>query len=175
MMFMLLGLDKAILSKVYLIKNLLKNKGLTLALAESCTGGEMSSFISKIPGSSSFFVGSVIVYSYFYKNKFLKVENSILDNYGTVSEEVASTLAVNVRDLSRSTIGLSVVCVLGPKKDEKQHEVGTLFVGVAIKDRIFVRQFFVPRSHRMKMKKIVVLKAFCVLEEVIRNETFCGG
>lgn len=175
MTFTLQGLDKAIVYKVYSIKNLLKRNELTLALAESCTGGEVSSFISKIPGSSSFFVGSVIVYSYFYKNKFLEVENGILDNHGTVSEEAASILAVNVRDISRSTLGLSVVCVLGPGKDEKQHEVGTLFVGVATKDRVFVKRFFVPRSNRMRMKKIVVLKTFCVLEEVIRNAAFCGG
>lgn len=160
MIFMLQGLDEAIVYKVYSIKNLLKRKGLTLALAGSCTGGEMSSFISKIPSSSSFFLGSAVVYSYLYKDEFLRVKNDVLDNYGTVSEEVASMLAVNVRDLSRSTIGLSVVCVLGPKKDKKQHEVGTLFVGVAIKDSGFVRKLFVPRSHRMKMKKNSCIKSF---------------
>lgn len=174
MIYTLQGLDKAIVYKVYAIKNLLKSKGFKLVLAESCTGGEISSFISRIPGSSSFFLGGVVVYSYLYKNEFLKVDKDVLDTYGTVSEEVASVLAVNIRNLSRATIGLSVVCVLGPKKDEKQHEIGTLFVGVAIEDRVFVRKFFVPRSNRIRMKKIVVLKAFCVLEEVIKNETFCG-
>ncbi len=161
------GLDRRLYREALSLKGLLTSNSLTLSLAESCTGGEITSTLTKIPGASQFFVGGVIVYWPSYKTHVVGVPEEVVETYGTVSYETAYELARRIRHLSSSDIGLSVVCVLGPRPDEKGHSVGTTYIGIAYNDDVVVKHMTVVRMSRIDMKKLVALKSMLVLSEVI--------
>ena len=160
-------LDKRLYSEALFLKRLLVSRSLTMSVAESCTGGEITSTLTKVPGASQFFVGGVVVYWPSYKIHIVGVPRNIVETYGTVSYETAYELAKHIRVISATDIGLSVVCVLGPKPDEKGHSVGTTYIAVAYKDDVVVRRMNVVPKSRVFMKKLVALKALRILGEVI--------
>lgn len=108
----------------------LKNKNLTLSLAESCTGGMASSYITSVSGVSEVYGLGVTSYSCEIKNKILSVPDSILRQYGAVSEETASIMAENIRILANSDIGASITGVAGPMGSEG-HPPGYVFIAVS--------------------------------------------
>ena len=93
----------------------LKEKKQTLALAESCSGGYASYLLTKIPGVSEVFMGSVVVYSLEAKNKLFNIPSSLLEKTQGVSKEVALKLATEVRKKLNANIGASIVGFAGPK------------------------------------------------------------
>jgi nicotinamide-nucleotide amidase len=112
------------------IGKLLKEHGLTLSAAESCTGGEIAHLITTVPGSSSYFLGSVTSYAISIKESVLGVPSSIIEKYGVVSSEVAAAMAEGVRKLTGSDYSVSTTGLAGPGGDEFNPE-GTVWVGVA--------------------------------------------
>ncbi len=96
------------------VGRLLKQRGLTLAVAESCTGGLISHRITDVPGSSAYYQGSITAYSYVVKEFLLHVHHRTLYSYGAVSEQVAQEMARNVRRVFRTDIGLAVTGIAGP-------------------------------------------------------------
>lgn len=88
----------------------LKDKNLTFSIAESCTGGLISHFITNIEGISKFYRGGIVCYSNESKVSILKVDKSILDTYGSVSKEVTEILAINVKAIFKSDIGIGITC-----------------------------------------------------------------
>ncbi|MBE6223468.1 MAG: CinA family nicotinamide mononucleotide deamidase-related protein [Bacteroidales bacterium] len=112
------------------IGKLLKEHGLTLSAAESCTGGEIAHLITTVPGSSSYFLGSVTSYAISVKNTVLGVPSSIIENHGVVSSEVAAAMAEGVRKLTGSDYSVSTTGVAGPGADGDIPE-GTVWIGVA--------------------------------------------
>ncbi len=175
MMFMLPELDRVLLRQAKLVKNLLVSKKITISLAESCTGGQLSSVLTNIPGISKVMVGSVVVYSAFYKSELVGVSPITISDYGTVSFQTAYELAYNIKNISNTSIGISVVCVLGPFPDEKRNNVGTMYIGISDECSTSVKFFKVDACCRIKMKKLVVLKILKILEGVVNNETVCGS
>ena len=121
----------------YLGKN-----GLTLAAAESCTGGLISKRITDIPGSSVSFLGSVTAYSNEVKSRILGVPEDILARHGAVSELVASEMAGGVKNLMGSDIGISTTGIAGPAGGSEAKPVGTVCFGFHIADKVitFTRQ-----------------------------------
>ena len=85
---------------------LLNNK--TISFAESCTGGNLSSSISKIPGASKIFIGSIVSYSKFSKKNILKIDESELDNYSTVSEEITIKMAESVKQKLKTDYSIAI-------------------------------------------------------------------
>ena len=112
------------------IGKLLKEHGLTLSAAESCTGGEIAHLITTVPGSSSYFLGSVTSYAISVKNTVLGVPSSIIEKHGVVSSEVAAAMAEGVRKLTGSDYSVSTTGVAGPGADGDIPE-GTVWIGVA--------------------------------------------
>ena len=112
------------------IGKLLKKHGLTLSAAESCTGGEIAHLITTVPGSSSYFLGSVTSYAISVKNTVLGVPSSIIEKHGVVSSEVAAAMAEGVRKLTGSDYSVSTTGVAGPGADGDIPE-GTVWIGVA--------------------------------------------
>ena len=110
---------------------MLKEKGMTLALAESCTGGLISKMLTDIPGSSEYFPGGVVSYSNRVKEQLLGVDSADLEEHGAVSEEVAGQMAEGVRKLLGSDIGLSVTGIAGPGGGTPAKPVGTVCIALS--------------------------------------------
>ncbi len=110
---------------------LLKEKGLTLALAESCTGGLICKMLTDVPGSSEYFLGGVVSYSNATKEKVLGVSPGDLKEHGAVSASVAEQMALGARQYLDADIGLSVTGIAGPGGGTEEKPVGTVFIGLS--------------------------------------------
>ncbi|MCL6611929.1 MAG: nicotinamide-nucleotide amidohydrolase family protein [Peptococcaceae bacterium] len=109
---------------------LLEGRGLTLALAESCTGGMIAARITDIPGSSAYFTGGVVAYDNRVKKNVLGVPGDQLAGYGAVSEQVARSMAAGVKRLLKADIGLSVTGIAGPGGGTQEKPVGLVYVAL---------------------------------------------
>lgn len=109
---------------------ILKEHGLTVSAAESCTGGEIAHLFTSVPGSSAYFLGSVTSYAISVKENVLGVPAQTIEKYGVVSAEVAAAMAEGVRKLTGSDYSVSTTGLAGPGGDEFNPE-GTVWVGVA--------------------------------------------
>src|SRR5699024_6603040 len=109
----------------------LKQRGLTLATAESCTGGLIGKRITDIPGSSACYVGGVISYSNDVKMQLLGVKQQTLSQYGAVSEQTACEMAEGVRRCTGADIGLSTTGVAGPDGGTEEKPVGLVYIGLS--------------------------------------------
>ncbi|MCT8139884.1 competence/damage-inducible protein A [Anaerobacillus sp. CMMVII] len=122
------GYDETTLTKEVAL--LYKKQNLTIAAAESITGGLFSSELTTLPGISEIFKGGVVCYSNELKQTLLQVPNEVLEQFGAVSGECAKSLADNVRDLLSTDVGISFTGVAGPMPIEGK-EIGTVFIGVS--------------------------------------------
>ena len=112
------------------IGELFKEKGKTLAVAESCTGGLVGHRLTQEPGSSNYFLEGVVAYSNEAKNSRLQVSSTLVKKYGAVSAEVALAMAEGIRKTSGADIGLSVTGVAGPGASDNK-PVGTVFIAIS--------------------------------------------
>lgn len=115
-------------------------RGLTLALAESCTGGLVSALISDRPGSSAYLAGAVVSYSNEVKERLLGVPHEVLVHHGAVSAEVAVAMARGVRELLGTDLGASITGIAGPEGGTDQKPVGLTFIAVATARGVEVRE-----------------------------------
>lgn len=118
---------------------LLREKGMTFSAAESCTGGELAKRFTDMPGASAFFKGDVVTYTNEAKAKLLGIDPALIEEKGAVSYEVAKAMAENVRALLGTDIGVGVTGLAGPDGDGV-HEVGTVFVSLAVEGETFVKE-----------------------------------
>jgi nicotinamide-nucleotide amidase len=109
----------------------LEDRGETLAVAESCTGGGLGSILTSIPGASAAFIGGVIAYSDSVKLSLLGVDPSTLLSHGAVSSECAQQMAAGVRDRLSVDWGLSITGIAGPEGGSPEKPVGTVWIGLA--------------------------------------------
>jgi nicotinamide-nucleotide amidase len=123
----------------FVVEQLLKEKGLTLGVAESCTGGLMAKRLTDVPGASQVFQGGIVSYTNEVKEKALGVSPRLLEQYGAVSAQVAAAMAEGARKALNCDVALSSTGVAGPDKDDRDNEVGTMFVAIATKDGTYVR------------------------------------
>jgi len=113
------------------LADILLGKGLTVAAAESCTGGLVSDMLTDIPGSSNYFLGSVVAYSNAVKEHILGVRASTLFEQGAVSGETAVEMAEGVRHLLGADIAVSITGIAGPGGGTKEKPVGLTWIGVS--------------------------------------------
>ncbi len=119
---------------------LLKEKGLTLGTAESCTGGLVAKRMTDLAGVSSVFRGGVVSYATEVKHTVLGVDQALLDQYGAVSEPVAKAMAQGARKALGCDLAISTTGVAGPDPDERGNPVGLVFIGLATPDGAWVRK-----------------------------------
>ena len=122
----------------------LKEKGFTIATAESCTGGLVSKRITAVSGSSSVFELGVAAYSGRIKNKILGVDADKIDRLGTVSAPVAAMMADGVRKLADADFGIATTGVAGDSFEGKP--TGTVYVALADKNRVYVKRLAIEKS-----------------------------
>ena len=116
------------------VGHLLHEHRLKLVLAESCTGGLLGSRITDVPGSSEYFLGSVVAYAYEAKAEILNVSWNTLNTKGAVSRETVLEMAHGVRSLLKADIAVSVSGIAGPGGGTPEKPVGTTWIGLAAED-----------------------------------------
>jgi nicotinamide-nucleotide amidase len=122
------------------VGRLLQERGATLALAESCTGGLLAKRLTDMPGSSAFFGEGLVTYSNESKERLLEVPHALIMDHGAVSEPVAREMAEGARRVSGADYGLSVTGIAGPDGGTEEKPVGLVFVGISDSEDTFVEK-----------------------------------
>lgn len=120
---------------------LLTEAGMTVSLAESCTGGLVGHLLTEVPGSSRYFLGGVVAYDDLVKTALLDVPPALIRQYGAVSAECALQMARGVRAITGADIGLSITGVAGPTGGTAAKPVGTVYIGLAAEGAEKVERF----------------------------------
>lgn len=134
------------------IGRMLLEKKMTLAIAESCTGGFLSHKITSVPGSSQWFQGSFVPYSNKLKNEQLRVPEEILKTHGAVSEPVVISLAENVRKSFGTNVGISISGIAGPGGGTEEKPVGTVWIGYADDKRTVAKKFLFVKDRSLNIE-----------------------
>ncbi len=137
------------------VGKLLKEKGKTCSVAESCTGGLLGAEFTSVPGSSDYFVGAAIVYSNEAKTKILDVSKGIIDAFGAVSEETAKELASNVRKVFKTDFGISITGIAGPSGGTIEKPVGTVWIGLASENDVLTKKFVFSNDREINRERSV--------------------
>ncbi len=137
----------------HVLGKLLAERNETISCAESCTGGYISHLFTSVPGSSKYFEGSIISYSYAVKEKLLGVKPETLQQHGAVSEECVREMAAGLLKATGTTYGIAVSGIAGPGGATDDKPVGTVWIAVASADNIVVRrfQFFPSRMENIRV------------------------
>ena len=130
----------------------LRERGWTLSIAESCTGGLICDRITDVSGSSDYFMGGMVNYSNESKEKHLGIPLNYIKRYGAVSPQVARKMAQGVRKAFRTTFGLSTTGVAGPTGGTKRSPIGRVYVGLNMGRRIWVLRLDL-KGNRREIKK----------------------
>ncbi len=152
-----------------LIKQLhmsLLKSGKTIATAESCTAGLLSSSLTQTSGSSRYFILGVTTYSNEAKEKLLGIPALIIHKFGAVSKKIALLMAKNVRKLAKSDFGVSITGITGPTGGSLQKPVGTVFIALSSKNKNSCKKF-VFKGNRNSVRKQATLKALQLLKLTI--------
>lgn len=150
------------------IAKLLTEKGKTLATAESFTGGKIAEKITKIPGASLYYKGSVVSYATEAKIEVLNVSEELINQHSVVSAEVAEAMAVNVRKLLKTDFSIATTGNAGPSKGDSNEEVGTVFIAIATPKNVISAKYMMG-VHRERVVQKSVNKAFEMLRKEILN------
>ena len=140
----------------------------TLATAESCTGGLLSERITRVPGSSEYYLGGAICYSNELKTRFAGVSPKLLETYGAVSKPVAQALAEGIRRKVQASIGIGITGIAGPGGGTDEKPVGMVFIAVADERGTEVREFRFP-GDRERIRLLSSQFALEMLRRRIRN------
>ncbi|MEI6831396.1 MAG: CinA family protein [Candidatus Omnitrophota bacterium] len=151
---------------------LIKHK-ITIAVAESCTGGLLSSLLTKYPGASAYFLLGVVAYSNNSKKKILGIPEKIINKYGAVSNKVALLMARNIRKKINADFGISITGIASPVNAQHFYGAGptgataikpkgTVYIGLSFKNKTFSRLFLFP-GRREDIRKHAALKAMRIL------------
>lgn len=152
------------------IGRLLKDSGLTVSTAESCTGGLIAHKITSVPGSSAYFKGTVVSYANEVKRDVLGVSEGVLRKQGAVSEETVKAMAAGVRNLMRTDLAVATSGIMGPDGGTPDKPVGTLWIATVSGDKMSARRFKL-RYSRARNQEIAANYALNMLREAVLERT----
>ena len=150
------------------IVSLLKRKKLKLAIAESCTGGMLSSLITSVSGSSKIFTMGLVTYSNQAKTVILKVPQKIIKKYGAVSVQCCLSMINNLKKISKSKVCVSITGIAGPKGGSKLKPVGLVYIGIRVGKKVFVNKCNFKNKGRLFIQKQTVKKTLNLLLKLIK-------
>lgn len=148
---------------------ILTEKGLTISTAESCTGGKIAQTIASVSGASSYFKGSVVSYATEIKEKILQVSHEKIFKKSVVSEEVAREMVLSVQKMMQTNIAISTTGNAGPLKGDSNAEVGMVFIGIAIDDKVFVEEFNFGQPREKVIDRAVSKALELVYKEILKK------
>jgi len=137
------------------VGDLLVEKGKTLATAESCTGGFLGTAITRVSGSSRYYLGGIVAYSNNIKINQLGVSGLTIEKFGAVSAETAEEIAKGIRKVINADIGVSITGVAGPTGGTEEKPVGTVFVGLATAEKVFSRKYTFASEREINRERAV--------------------
>jgi PncC family amidohydrolase len=146
------------------IGKLLREKGVTIATAESCTGGLIANRITDVSGASDYFEAGFVTYSNRAKTVFLAVPENVIKERGAVSPEVARLMADGVKKVTGAGIGLAVTGIAGPTGGTEEKPVGTVYIGISCGFGTFVRHFLFSGTRRKIKSRTSEAALTCVLD-----------
>ncbi|MGA1339214.1 MAG: CinA family protein [Pelagibacteraceae bacterium] len=149
-----------------IIQRLIKKK-LSISVAESCTGGMLSSSITSISGASKIFNIGLVTYSNLAKIKLLKVSSSNIKRYGAVSEKCCLKMVEGLSRLSKSKINISITGIAGPKGGSKNKPVGLVYIGIKKGKKISINKYLFKNKNRENIRKNSVKEALKLIEKFI--------
>ena len=141
------------------ITNKLIKKKLTISVAESCTGGMLSSALTSFSGSSKIFNLGFVVYSNKSKINFLKISKNIIKEYGAVSKQVCFCMVKNINRISKTNISVSITGIAGPSGGTEKKPVGLVYVGIKKGNRTEVKKYLFKNKGRSYIQKAAVNKS----------------
>ncbi len=141
-----------------IINKLFYNK-LKISIAESCSGGLISSAFTSVSGSSKVFNLGLVTYSNESKIKVLKVSKRIIKKYGAVSEQVCKAMTINVGKIGRSKVSLAITGIAGPRGGTKKKPVGLVYIGVKKGNKIEIKKCLFVSKKRSQIQKSAVNKS----------------
>ena len=154
------------MSILLLHKKLIKKK-LTISVAESCTGGLLAHYLTKLANSSKYFQMGLITYSNQAKIKILKVNKNIIKKYGAVSDECCKAMVKNLSKISKSKINISITGIAGPGGASKDKPVGLVYIGIKKGNKIIIKENRFKSKNRHSIQKITVKTALKIINGII--------
>ena len=148
---------------------LIKRKKMKLAIAESCTGGMLSSAITSVNGSSKVFTMGLVTYSNQAKINILKVPKRIIKKYGAVSVQCCLAMVNNLSKISKSKVCISITGIAGPKGGSKQKPVGLVYIGIRIGKKVVINKCNFKNKGRIFIQKQTVKKTLNLLVQLIKR------
>lgn len=134
------------------VGEMLKTESLTIATAESCTGGFLAHRLTSVPGSSEYYWGSVVSYHNDIKKGALGVDDKTLETYGAVSEETATKMAIGVRKKFKTDIGISTTGIAGPDGGTEEKPVGTVWMAISFGKNVKTRKIQLPGTRILNIE-----------------------
>ena len=145
--------------KIIQLLKLLNKKKLKISIAESCTGGMLSSYITSISGSSKVFTMGLVTYSNQAKISILKIPKKVIKKNGAVSIQCCLSMVNNLSRISKSKVCIAITGIAGPKGGTRQKPVGLVYIGVKNKKKVIISKNYFKNKGRTFIQKIAVKKA----------------
>ena len=152
-----------------IIISLIKRKKMKLAIAESCTGGMLSSTITSLSGSSKVFTMGLVTYSNQAKTSIFKVPQKIIKKYGSVSVQCWLAMVNNLVKISKSKVCVSITGIAGPKGRSKQKPVGLVYIGIRVGKKVIVNKCKFKNKGRAYIQRQTVKKSLNMLFRLIKQ------
>lgn len=159
--------DEEVLENV--VGQLLLKEGLSIGVAESCSGGLIAARLTDIPGSSAYFKGGVVSYSNEMKNRVLGVGTDIIERFGAVSKETAEAMAEGVRERTGADLGLATTGIAGPGGGTPAKPIGLVYISLAAPDGTFHREYRFP-GIRMAVRQGTVNAALNMVRQYLKGQ-----
>ena len=149
------------------LHNKLIQKRITISVAESCTGGLLSRYLTSLPRASNYFQNGLITYSNKSKIKLLKVNKKIIEKYGAVSQQCCEKMVKNLSKITNSKINISITGIAGPGGGSKLKPVGLVYIGVKKSKKIIISKNIFKQKKRKLIQIATVKKTLELINSII--------
>lgn len=148
---------------------ILKEKQLTVATAESCTGGKIAQLLASVPGASAYFKGSVVCYATEVKMNVLGISKDLIAQHSVVSKEVASAMALSVQKIMQTDYAIATTGNAGPTKGDADAELGTVCIALATPNGVIVEEFNFGQPREKVIDRAVIKSLELLQKEILKN------
>lgn len=142
---------------------------LTIATAESCTGGKIAALLTEVPGASQYFKGSVVSYASQAKIDILNISEAIVEKYSVVSAEITEAMALSVQQMMKTDYAIATTGNAGPNKGDSTAEIGTVFIAIATPKGVFSEEFNFGQPREKVMDRAVSKALELIYKEILKK------